>query len=497
MYAELFRALGWLHPTELGALHFTFTLLGSQVVAAGKNYLPILGETVVGISHPSHVLTSKGNHNIRPFGLLLQTMLESDGCISRDEMIVGPLSASSDREPNAVSRTADLVISVRADQTAISHALAQTANAQGVQINTLQNYTRWPIAVMRDLGWTTKTRRRYANSRRSFEVHYLTADGRRVAERVARSADLRLNDVAVLPFDEKKAISLHAHYSMLDRAGFDIDQVRFTLEALEPSIRRTLDRLQILREKDIVFSPFQSLSISDIKRIFPSSESVASELTLASTGESSGTGRGSRDHLFVKPKLVEMLPERDYVSTDELRTQLSDLRSKHRSLESATDAFVEQHNSDTQREFYPLVVDLIGVLGIEAEVSRGGVNYERWDACAYLDETSAIPIEIKSPAEEEYLSTKAVRQALENKIVLLARGSLNTTREVSTVIVGFRVPNERGDMSLLIDDIYSAYSVSIGVIDFRTLGLLAIRCATQGLTIDPQQLGSLRGFLRG
>ena len=55
MYAELFRALGWLHPTENSALNYTFTLLGRQVVAAGQYYLPLLEETVLGISYPSHI----------------------------------------------------------------------------------------------------------------------------------------------------------------------------------------------------------------------------------------------------------------------------------------------------------------------------------------------------------------------------------------------------------------------------------------------------------
>ena len=39
MYAELFRALGWLHPTEQSSLNYTFTLLGHQVFAAGPYFI--------------------------------------------------------------------------------------------------------------------------------------------------------------------------------------------------------------------------------------------------------------------------------------------------------------------------------------------------------------------------------------------------------------------------------------------------------------------------
>ena len=35
MYTELYKVLGWLHPTSEGALVFKFTLLGAHVVQAG------------------------------------------------------------------------------------------------------------------------------------------------------------------------------------------------------------------------------------------------------------------------------------------------------------------------------------------------------------------------------------------------------------------------------------------------------------------------------
>ena len=52
MYAELFRTLGWLHPTPESTLNFTFTLLGEQVVAASRNYGPLLEECVLGGQTP-------------------------------------------------------------------------------------------------------------------------------------------------------------------------------------------------------------------------------------------------------------------------------------------------------------------------------------------------------------------------------------------------------------------------------------------------------------
>ena len=110
-------------------------------------------------------------------------------------------------------------------------------------------------------------------------------------------------------------------------------------------------------------------------------------------------------------------------------------------------------------------------------------------------EGATAPIEIKSPTEERVLSTKAVRQALENKVVSLARGGLDTSVDTTTLVVGYQIPNERGEMSLLIDDVFQAFNISIGVIDLGTLVLLAIRAVTEDLTVQSEQLRTLRGFL--
>ena len=318
MYAELFRALGWLHPTEQSALNFTFTLLGRQIVAADQHYLPLIGETVLGISYPSHVLSTKGGHIQRPFAFLLRTMLACDSALSRDEMIVGPMSAESDRSSNAVSNVAAFVKTLREEPQYVAAALTKAAQDQDVQVNTLKNYTRWPIAAMRDLGWTVKARLRYRRDGKPFEVHQLTETGKDVARRVSASADLRLDQVETLPFEERAAVSIHSHYRMLERAGFNLAPVNQKLEEQEAALHRALTRLGVPQGRPLLFSPFQSLSIADIARIFPSSEIAAStkEGDVATPGPVEG--RGSRDHLFVEPRFVPQAHEVGNSETREL-----------------------------------------------------------------------------------------------------------------------------------------------------------------------------------
>ena len=494
MYAELFRALGWIHPTEQSALNFTFTLLGRQVAEARQHYLPLMGETVLGISHPSHILNIRGGHELRPFAFLLLTMLASDNALSRDEMIVGPLSAGSDRSEDAIPHVAALIETLRVNPETVVAALARVAVEQNVQVNTLQNYTRWPIAVMRDLGWTEKGRRSFRSGGRSFEVHQLTEIGTRVAESVSASVDLRLEQVDLLPSEEKAAVSVHAHYRMLERAGFDLESVNLKLKQQEQALGRALSLLGVPQGRPLLFSPFQSLSIADIGMIFPHSEITASVEEREAAASSAVVGRGSRDHLFVEPIFVPQVHEGGDDETAKLEEELRAIREEHQSAEEAAAAFSRSRVSDTQIQFYPLVSGLFHLLGFASGNSRLGVNYQRWDGWVDLGGTVA-PMEIKSPTEEMGLSTKAIRQALENKVVLLARGGLDTTEDTTTLIVGYQIPNERGETSSLIDDVFKAFNISIGVIDLRTLALLAIRAVTEELTVQANQLRTLRGFL--
>ena len=494
MYTELFRVLGWLHPTEQGALNFTVTLLGRQIVAADQHYLPLAGETVLGISYPSHVLRTQRSHVQRPFAFLLRTMLACDNALSRDEMIVGPMSAESDRLSNAVSNMATLVKRLREKPQNVAAALTRVAEDHKAQVNTLKNYTRWPIAIMRDLGWTQKTCLRFRKDGESFEVHQLTETGKEVAERVSTSTDLRLEQVEELLLEEKAALSVHAHYSMLERSGFDLGPVNQRLDEQNQAFQQALTRLGVPRGRPLLFSPFQSLSIADIAQIFPSSSqiSVSTEEEAATVG--TVVGRGSRDHLLIAPRFVSQVHVGGNYKIGELEKELCALRQQHQSAEEAAAAFAESRESDTQTEFYPLVSSLFCLLGFESENSRAGVNYQRWDGWVKLDGTT-LPVEIKSPTEERILSTKAIRQALENKVVLLARGGQYTSADTATLVVGYQIPNERGEMSLLIDDVFWAFNISIGVIDLGTLALLAIRSVTEELTVQSEQLRTLRGFL--
>ena len=291
MYAELFRSLGWLHPTEKSALNYTFTLLGHQIVKAEDHYLPLLGETALGIAYPSRILTVKGEFDLRPFAFILRTMLESDGMISRDEMIVGPLSAPSDRDAEAAKHMAEIIHKVRENSAAIQIALTRVSQLRGIQRNTLMNYTRWPIAILRDCGWVEEARIKF-RSGGSYKVFKLTTWGEKTAQRVSDSADIRLDQLDGLSSGDKAALSIYAHYNMLDRAGFDLAAVSEKLQIQVTALSSARKKLGLFARQPLLFSPFQSLSIADIREIFPTRK--VAEVAGESKGRSTETpvGRG-------------------------------------------------------------------------------------------------------------------------------------------------------------------------------------------------------------
>ena len=494
MYAELFRSLGWLRSTESSALHYTFTLLGEQVVAADRHWRSLLGETVLGIVYPSHAIKLSGDHDIRPFATILSTMLACNDGLSRDEMIVGPLSASSDRSKADMADIAAKIMELREEPAAIKGALNELKEARGIQINTLRNYTRWPLAVLRDLGWTERDREPYRRSNKTFEIHRLTALGKERAHSLKGAVDLRVNQVDRLPFNQKRALSRHAHFSMMERTGFDVSSVAEQLQRDEETRREALRKLRLPEDKPILFSPFQTLSIADLSEIFPQPEAAPAGLSMQEVIDGTNVGRGSRDHLFVAPTFVASKTEAEGVDLTALKAELRSLRNAHLSADAAAQAFAHSRRENTKTQFYPLVTHLLQLIEFPSHCSRNGVNYQRWDAYVWLH-SLAMPIEIKSPPEELFLSTKAIRQAIENKVILLARGGMETQRELSTLIVGYQIPNERAEMSMLIDDVYAAFGFRIGVLDLHTLAYVAIKAVTESVSIDEKQLSHLKGFL--
>ena len=120
-------------------------------------------------------------------------------------------------------------------------------------------------------------------------------------------------------------------------------------------------------------------------------------------------------------------------------------------------------------EFYDIIGLILKHIGFKnTHVSRGGDVNNRMDAII-IDDENSIPIEIKSPGESKEINIKSIRQACENKVIILSRKFYQTTNDTTSLAIAFQYPPERSDVYELIVDIKNAYNFNIGIIDIDDL----------------------------
>lgn len=487
-YSELYKILGWLHPISDSALNFRFTFLGAHIVAAGQNVNEIFKQSILGIVYPNSIIGVSGNYILRPFVTILRTMAMLDGKINRDEMIVGPLCLENDRDSSSFIKMVDSLRKIRGSSTKPDEAIAGLERKRNITRVTMRNYTRFPIAVLQWTGWAI--RKSESIYGRSSHFFCLSEGGYKTLELVEQLKDIRSSDLG----DNQAlihAVTRIGFYQMLERAGFDVLSVKDQIQ------RDTETASAFLEEKDspILFSPFQDLEPQISRTIFSeiSSSGVESVQPVASSiAEDFRRERTVKTASVVN--LVNNFRDSKIDTDEELTKWFKDTVEEQYGLENAINHILNNFAGVNKEEFYPLVARLFRFLGYDCEHSRAGVNYQRWDAII-KHESESIPIEIKSPGEEEFISVKAVRQALENKIILLSRKSFPTKPDTTTLVVGYKLPNNRAEVVSLIDDIYKAYGVVIGVIDTCSLLIMVFAKIFNNKTINHKHLVKLHGVI--
>ena len=157
---------------------------------------------------------------------------------------------------------------------------------------------------------------------------------------------------------------------------------------------------------------------------------------------------------------------------------------------------IELISTYDKRDFYPLVGESLEAIGFDkCIVHRDGDTNMRFDA-AIVEPYRSIPIEIKSPAEIKYINTKSIRQALENKIILLSRGFYDSDKETTSLSIGYIYPNERSGVYELIRDIKKSFGFNIGIIDIETILEMRWKVEIQKTKIDLSSIYNLNGKLK-
>lgn len=170
MYTELYRMLGLLRTTSRRS-EFVVTPLGEQLCDSGcddfagwdpKSPLDskergLIRECLIGICIPNPTTRQLGIDHLRPFRQLLRLMSRLDGVMARDEMLISLYKIRDDRDDTAIEAAAERVRAVRGDRAALGRAFDATRGGLGAE--TVRNYTRFPLGVLKSRSSAGRSRR--------------------------------------------------------------------------------------------------------------------------------------------------------------------------------------------------------------------------------------------------------------------------------------------------------------------------------------------------
>lgn len=492
MYAEVFRMLGWITPYKEGSSYpLAFTYIGIHVALSSQDCSKLYEQCVLGINNPTQ-LTDKMSYteHVRFFKCALRCFIDLGGIMYKHELCLGPMSVNDENEVE-YQEMLQKIRSIRGNHARLKKAFSDLAASLGMKETPVDNCTRLPIAFMKSCNWIESVTNRTLYNK-SMSCLKITQHGIDIYNAIKDMYDLRLDKFDTLEETVQSALIRLGTYSMLLRADYDLSSISKQMESDFDLCKHIIGNTKLL------FSPCQTIRRQQVEKALGIELGVGIESqNKINTFESTVEERES----LINIKTLELnIPDS---IAEELLTEQEDVeflekvnslkRDGYKTKEIINNLF-EYYIDATQTTFYPLIATLFKIIGFKCSFSRPGDNGSRWDAIID-DSIRSIPIEIKSPTEEQHLSIKAIRQALENKIILLSRHTYETTPETTTLAVGYYMPNERAEVNRLIYDFRKTYGYRIGVIDLKTLLTMAVSILIDGQGFDKEQLYTLEGML--
>ena len=485
MYAEVFRLLGWITSAGKGSYPLVFTYIGEHA-ACTDEVLPLYEQCVLGINNPQNIMDVKYDEKVRFFKAALFSLEDLDGIMYKHELCLGPMSID-DLDNGQYRRMISYIKGLRGSYKRYESAYQDLCDDLDVKPTLPDNSTRLPIAFMKTCNWIESKRTKSLYPPKSLECICLTEHGKEVAVSLHGMKDLRLDEYSSYSEHHQQSLIRLGVYSMLLRAGYNTEPVKDIME------KDTKECADILEGKQLLFSPYQTLHHEEVdeaigikkdngkvkhsnKTILPSIQRANSKVTDINFDQVASYCYGTKD-----------------LEVTEFVKYVKDLKNKGLSKKRIIDKIFDDSLTDTQTRFYPFIAMLFRIMGLDCQASRPGDNGARWDAII-VDKNQSIPIEIKSPTEEQHLSLKAIRQALENKVILLSRKTHPTKPETTTLAVGYYLPNDRAEVTNLMNDFKDAYGYRIGVIDLKTLLTISISIILEENTFDIEKLNRLARF---
>ena len=497
MFAETFRLLGLISVVNNVSSNYRFTFIGEHMVVPGADKKAIVEQCILGVNNPNRIMDVSYDESVRFFSCVLLAMDQLNDCICRDEMILGPMCVN-DNSPVEFTKMIQRIKTLRGDYKRLQEEVAALAKSlkgnkkEGMSVTSVQNCTRFPISVLKYCNWAESENSTIYGKRIRFLR--LTNHGKETVQKLKSMKDIRLVDYDRTSFRQQQALIRLGTYAMLGRAKFDLSAIREKIESDKEECKA------ILEGKELLFSPYQTLEYSTVNNALQI-ESFP-RVTSITNNKSKKILDLYHEKIKKSPNTTQIPLDRKVESTNKFITRdakayinhVREVFDRTKNINKLVKILVDEHINDKKTEFYPLVETLFRIIGVDCHKSRDGVNGERWDAMI-RDPYRSIPIEIKSPTEEMHLSVKAIRQALENKIILLSRKTYATIETCSTYAVGYYPPNDRAEVTELISNIKDTYGYRIAVFDIASLIRATANIILFGKGIDIDRLFELEGIV--
>ena len=487
MYAEVYRLLGWIVSGEDAALKFNFTFLGAHIATAGEASGKLFEQCLLGVNYPNKILDVKFRDVNKPFISMLKTAVLLDGEICRDEILIGPMNLSNGYNADEINKVAHKIMELRSTKqySNLELELEKLADNLGVTTVTLRNYTRFVVASLEFCGWFTKDNSRAYGTKKHFLK--ITPKGLKLIAWIDEVASI--NGSVLLEKDQEiiNAVSKAGFLQMLKRADFVVDDELTAIETEMSEIEKAFGK------REVLFSPYQYFDKQSIRNALPDYETDIGDKIIDFT-VSRSTSAG---YTFKSDKSIGAVNVTSTKRNSAKHKLIATLGNHRSNVHDAVTAMCVDSMNMKQYEFYPFVAELFQIIfSLDARAPQAGVNNERFDVII-PDKNFSIPVEVKSPTEELMLSVKAVRQALENKVVLLSRYNQHypTIPEISTFAVGYNIPNERSDVYKLIEDIHSVYGINIAIADIGILLSAAYYCLLNNKNYLISDFSDVRGVI--
>lgn len=477
-YGEIFRLLGlWRSESTEEKTKYRVTFLGELILNSEDNYnKKLLEQCWLGIQLPNFVIEDRDCINqTRLLWSYLRAINEINTPLNKQSLIYICHTLQNDEDENEfnhkITNLRALLNEKKGTLESAIEKIAQSAIPKPITANTLSNSTRLTIAALKQFGWTN-TLKNYC--------YELTEYGQSLVKKYHNYYRPTATEVMDMPFELRKTISIIGLIQLLERANISTINLKAQLEYEKHLYEFSHNKsLSGINSKEVLFSPYQALPPNELIKIF--GKTIENNQTTDLPLNIDINQSSSKEIFNVKIETIINILDCSNNLNSNISTSIKILEEfknlhieKKIDFDEAISKLNHQYSNSKQNDFYEAITSLFRIIGFDAQTSRSGQNSSRFDAIIVHPEHS-IPIEIKSPTEERFLSVKGIRQALENKIVLLAGKQYSSTTDTSSFLVGYLYPNNRSEVHDLLKYIKNYYNISIALFSFEELMRLAFK----------------------